>query len=485
MTSAEAGGESAEIQLHLERGIRERKLLSTMCKRVKQQLTTTTGSEAERFAGHLSNLKGRLASNGTTLTDISARRQAIMNVRGFADLDEIRRQFLKELREGDLVTARNLLDRLSKAPLLLAEWMNEIVAEARIADRLDFAFSLFANAEPRALSRFSVVVRTVKMAIDSGRRDAAFALLETVRQRCETHPLRFSPSDRISQFVRWDNEVAEQLSATKYLGITMRNAKDAFRAAEILSDRMDIDPLLLNFLYAHTRERSITRVEWERRLRIASCLGQIFWDQPSSTGARPLRFKALVSEADRQQAFGHIDRSNGVLITTMHSGMSRVNQSVFQTEFKDFLILAKNPLGNDLKDALRINVKDDVGSGLFPALRAMTRGKSVLMAPDGRNGTRNHFGEVLGRSIPTPIGAAFLAYETRCYCGWYTLVPAGDKLIPLVADAPKPEKRESFESYTQRWLSFYWAQLENLLTGDPSRISLLGEFWGTMAAWDK
>jgi hypothetical protein len=106
------------------------------------------------------------------------------------------------------------------------------------------------------------------------------------------------------------------------------------------------------------------------------------------------------------------------------------------------------------------------------------------MMPDGRLGKRNHFGKMLGRSIPTPIGAAFLAYESRCFSAWFNTVPRGGRLVPVVQEAPKPGKGEKFESFAERWLRFYWGQLEAFLTGDPSELCIIGKYWATLPMWD-
>lgn len=474
---------SADIQLRLELKNREWKILRRLNREAEENCASAKPSEADRFARHFANVTERVTAARAAVRDLTKQKSAVAQTcAGFVDFDEAVGHFIETIKRGDRAAASDALDRLSVSPRFLEERLRPILDAAKTAGRLDLLFTLFANAAPRTLSRFSIVATAAVMGIEIERRREALALLEVAQRRSDTQPIRFGTMDMLSQLARLDQELAERLSLLKYNGIRMKTESDIFLAAKALADRIDLDPLLLDFLFEHRRSRSLPREAWEERIRIAFCVGQLIWDRPrsASPAGRVLRYGNLVSEADRKEAFAGIDRTNGVLLATVHGGTTPLNRVLFQEEFEEHVIVA-----NSTTASTQISVKNNLDGGLFQTLRAMSRGKSVLIAPDGAHGTRNYFGEVLGRSIRTAAGAAFLAYESRCYCAWYYTVPTGDRFLPVVVTAPKPDKQESFESFAERWLSFYWAEFENLLTGDPDGICLIGRYWAVLSYWDR
>jgi lauroyl/myristoyl acyltransferase len=193
-----------------------------------------------------------------------------------------------------------------------------------------------------------------------------------------------------------------------------------------------------------------------------------------------MRYTGLIDDAAREAAFGGIDQSKGALLVTFHGAMTGLNRKLFNEVFENRATLENA----EASSAKSISTRDP-RAALFAAMRLLLGGKSLLMAPDGRKGNRDQFGELTGKSVRTANGAALLAFETRCFCAWLNIVPEGRRLVPMVVEAPKPQKGERFEDFAERWTAFYWSQVEALLTGDPDRISLRGSLWGTLAAWDK
>ncbi|HEY1710981.1 MAG TPA: hypothetical protein VGG10_22140 [Rhizomicrobium sp.] len=441
-----------------------------------------------KSAAKTARFEKRAAYDGEQVRLLESERSALVAERAtlaqnaaqpLQDLRDVTRRLAREIAKGNLTQARVSFDELATlSPIWLETRLPMLQKQAAEAGRLDLLFRLFLHGHADALSRLSLVAGAMEIGHKAGNEEKVEKLFALVRQRSDTHPLRFGSNDKTAAFRPADRDAVEEL---KYHGVRLAQPDDVFDAAEKLADRLDLDPALLDHLYRHRRDTSLPRAEWERRVKTACCVGHITWDRPACVNAkRTMRYGDLIDAQARAAAFGAIDQSKGVLLVTFHGAMTGLNRKLFNEVFENRATLENAETSSEQSISTR-----DSRAALFAAMRLLLGGKSVLTAPDGRKGNREQFGELTGKSMKMANGTALLAFETGCFCAWFNIVVQGRRLVPMVVEAPRPQKGERFESFAERWTAFYWSQIEDLLTGDPGGISLRGSLWATLAAWDK
>lgn len=240
------------------------------------------------------------------------------------------------------------------------------------------------------------------------------------------------------------------------------------RKAESIADKAVVQADVLDYLYQHSRDKRLSRSEWERAVRTAQSIDSII----RASHRRP-RVEAVMSRQAIDGAFGNIKAAapapKGTLMLTFHGAFVIIAQELFKKEYEQGLILSA-------KGFIRGRVQTEVSyrDALFTSLRSLQNGGAVLMAPDGMQGRRYGQYSVLGAPFFPGEGAAFLAYAANCNTVWYTVVRDGDRFVPVVEAGPGRTDGETLNRFSERLFSFYAEKIAGVFAGDPFSIVLLG-----------
>ncbi|HEY1706803.1 MAG TPA: hypothetical protein VGG10_00955 [Rhizomicrobium sp.] len=478
----EAEKASGDLQLRLAGIDTEQFFFERERAGLEAEAASSARQKAQGLRGRASYDSQRLREMDTERQALQAQLQVLAATTEIVDLSQQTQNLTNSLKEGRIAQAQAAFDGLAEWPLWLEKHMPFIQRDVEAAGQADALFQLFRKGNPRALTRINLIARAAESGLTCGRRADVLEMMARVQQSCEKERLRFSAHDQVrTVFPRLDREIVERLSALKFHGIRVPRETNVFAAAQTLADQIDLDPQVVDYLFTRRRDARLLRSDWERRLRVGFCTGHLIWDRPKTVNPkRLLDYNRLIDQEACTKALSIVDRSRGALLATFHSSMALMSRSVFNATFANRIVLDGSGTNTQT-----ISMKDDARAGLFLALRAVLGGKAVLMAPDGRQGQRDHFCIAAGKPVRVAAGAALLAYESGCFSAWYNIVRDGKRFVPVVIEAPKPDKGEDFDSFAQRWLAFYGNQIEILLTGDPRKMSLRGAWWGTLSAWDR
>jgi hypothetical protein len=251
-----------------------------------------------------------------------------------------------------------------------------------------------------------------------------------------------------------------------YEGIDeLDNIPSLFENAVKIAGRLPLKERVLNFLYVHSTCRSLSRAEWEKQVRIAVAIDRILRDFLSTL---PIdSFNCLIDQAAKRDVAERLTSPKGYLILVFHGGFAPLLRKIFHALCKD---------GAMVGDAGPLSAERDAGSALFAAMRALSNGHNVYIAPDGPFGKLTTSMRVLGVDCPMRDGAAFLAFELGPNTAWLTLTRDDRAFIPVVQIGPSREKEETFPEYRDRLYRFYAAMIEKSLTGDPRSLALSGRW---------
>jgi lauroyl/myristoyl acyltransferase len=175
--------------------------------------------------------------------------------------------------------------------------------------------------------------------------------------------------------------------------------------------------------------------------------------------------------AETKRLFERLDRSRGLLVSTFHSGFLSISTYFFVMAMPDPYWVTRVARAGDASSNA-IVVQDSERAAAFRTLKALTAGKAVLMAPDGR-----HHGEssavameVLGIRTTVSQGAAVLAYESNCDTGWIGAVRRGNVFVPEYIAGPRRLAGEPYPAFRDRWVAFYAERIEHSLTCEPENL---------------
>jgi hypothetical protein len=324
-------------------------------------------------------------------------------------------------------------------------------------------------ATPQSLSRVSTIGRAMEIAVQLNRSEAILKLAFDIRVSAAS-PIRWSYRDRIKTFRRAGADLVKELLALKYVGIPVPTSKNIFRIAEDLSARIDLDHALLRHLYAHRLDSSTSFADWDAQVRTAFVIDHMISDQVVEN------VDELIDADAKTEVLDTVASSKGMLLVTFHGAFLTLARKLFSEEVEGGITFASQGSSGD---ARRIAAKQEPREALFLALRAVQEGKALLMAPDAQLGKRAHSIEIAGIDIPVANGGAFIAYETGCDSAWFTVIRRGNRFLPVLSFAPKPNSGESFGEFSERWLRFYGQQVEAILLGNPqsSSLELGGLIW--------
>lgn len=390
--------------------------------------------------------------------------------------ENLQKKLVNTLRQNDLATAKKLFTRAASSPIDLEKSFKAVERQFSQNDNLPVLLDWLLQ-EPAIAKRLALIAKAMIIADKLDRKDQALETLAQLRGSAAA-PVRFGNADRVRKFRRqgMKGDAMLEMAKLKYEGISITKPEEIFGAAEILADRIDLDQPMVEPLFAQRRDTSLSRDEWEKRVRASFSLDHILVDWPLSAHGQTSRIRSFESLMDQDavtDVFDRINASKGILLVTFHGGFLSLARRLYAEKVEGGM-----SMGLDGPDPNSVSVEKDPRAALFVALRSLQDGKALLMSPDGRAGNAAAGStEIAGARVPIATGAAFLAYESGCASAWYTVVRKGDGFVPVLVFAPRPEPKEKFDAFVTRWLSFYGQQVEAMLTGDPSTIVCRFRSW--------
>lgn len=403
---------------------------------------------------------------------------------GFTNLEDETTKLLRSFLSGSSELSKNIFDKIVNiSPAWIERKLQIIQFRAEKAGKLDLLFDLFKTGPAPVRSRLRLLAKAASIGVLVGRESEAMELLDIARHEDSNH-VRFGPQDHIGVLLTesLNLEFCKKLCEIKYKDVTWGNYKDIFDIAEKISVRFDPDMPFIEQVYNHRSSADISEPEWQRRFSIASCIEHLTRDYHMSPARRMVDFGSyndLINFSKINKILEELDRSDGLLVLNWHGGLRLPALAALEKLFPGFLTITAAVGKNERAISTSGGA---VGSALFTAMRAVSDGKVVMTSQDGSNGNRSHSVLLAGRSIPTANGAALIAYETNCTCLFWTVLPEGGEFVPVCAIAPKPVRREKFEDFSDRWIAFYWEQIDAMMKGDPSRMAI-GRLWSVLWNW--
>ena len=228
-----------------------------------------------------------------------------------------------------------------------------------------------------------------------------------------------------------------------------------------VAERTRIVPQLLDHLYANRSHGGGSRTDWEAQVRLSAAIHTLSADHLLEASVADL--SPCIDQAGTVAEIGRLSGPAGRLLLAFHGGYVIVLRKLFDHFFPNGFMVIESERGR------RRTI-------LFGGLRALMDGRTVFIAPDSGLADQVARIKVLGAECPVAMGAAFLAFETRCETGFVFVRRTGAGLGLVVEAGPKRADGESFAAFQDRFHLFYAGQIERILTGDP-RDLVLGGRW--------
>ncbi len=241
----------------------------------------------------------------------------------------------------------------------------------------------------------------------------------------------------------------------------LSDASRLMENAAKVAERTRIVPQLLDHLYANRSHGRGSRADWEAQVRLSAAIHTLSADHLLEASVADL--SPCIDHAGTMAEIRGLGGSAGRLLLAFHGGYVIVLRKLFNHFFPDsFMVL-------ESERSRRRNI-------LFAGLRALMDGRTVFIAPDSGLADQVARIKVLGAECPVALGAAFLAFETRCETGFVFVRRTGAGLALAVEAGPRRADDESFAAFQDRFHLFYAGQIERVLTGDPKNL-VLGGRW--------
>lgn len=289
--------------------------------------------------------------------------------------------------------------------------------------------------------------------------------------RTNAAPTRIWPERaHLKEFESFTPSQREDFCRLKYGQCLQWNSRDFLTVVDVHAQNVEVLPSLSDYLYRLRADQQISYPAWLHGFRTSLAMTHVLSDvlrgpvfeRHSCNWFADLRG---VVEAGRS-IFATIDTSNGLLLATFHGGLGAFTVNSFLRSRPDGVLMKRRGSGKNPRIIGVTNTRQTAG---FRALKALRRGKILLMAPD-ELGQQVSKVDVLGISLDFADGAPLLALESKCRTGFYAVVREGNRLVPLFEPGPVAGSGEGFGEFKERWWRFYAGQLEGLLTGNPHAI---------------
>jgi hypothetical protein len=339
----------------------------------------------------------------------------------------------------------------------------------------------------------------------SARRETLVAELRAWLLSDSTPPMRFSEKDRIDMIPGLSEEQQFDLFCAKYralvrscannlMSLVHSSANSLMKSVDNeFAEMVEITPALGNFLFQERRDKEVAQSQWLHDVQTAVALDHFFVDAFrirrsaqrcadslqlfSNCVLQLITIEKYVDMAQAKRVFEERASSRGLLLCCFHGNFNLHGRILFTKLVPDHLTIQLRGGAS----SHGINADSGRLTAGFRAVKALQQQKIVLTAADGPVFNPSSACEisVLGTPVRISTGAALIAYEANCDTGWYTVVREGEQFVPVCKTGPSRNASESFAEYKDRWMSFYAAEIEKALTGDPRNLAI-GAAWSRL-----
>jgi hypothetical protein len=379
--------------------------------------------------------------------------------------------FLSDLSENETRLAAATFSRLANLPGWIEHGFFQSLARSAETHPKAFLDALLA-AEETTFTRLSFIAKALELGWKLGRFDAVRSRTEALRASGEHRSVRFNSGDALPRIAPTPAVLAE-VSRIKYPE-GVGDFATFLGFSEQAWTRIDLPARVLGTLYDHADDKTVSREDWERRVRTAFCVDQMSVDYITLSARSWKQGRVLdrLSIASPHETLGpslrQLKSSKGLLFVFMHGGFPVHVASTFRLLDADGVRVGTSPVSQANILATAQNPK----AALFLMMRSIEDGRSILLAADGADGKRNTSLRVIDREFRMAEGAPFIAYETGCETVWLYVQRKEGQFVPGFALGPRRSGPESYKAFKERWLAFYAERIEAVLSGDPDDLAL-------------
>jgi Flp pilus assembly protein TadD len=348
---------------------------------------------------------------------------------------------------------------------------------------LDNLVDLIWRHRALVMDRVSVVGTFMRMCAKSSRREALTAQLREWLLSDLTPPLRFSEADIIGNIPGLSEEQLSVIYCAKYRALMRSPASSLLDLVDEFAGMVEITPPLSNFLFRKRRDTKVEQTQWLHDMQTAIALDHFLVDtcrvlpfaRRSHVSLKPY-FECLfglaaiekcVDMAQAKRFFEDLRSPRGQLLFFFHGGFAMHLTVLFARLVPDHLIFHLYDNGSPH------SIASGKLTAAFQAVKAIQQQRMVLIPADGSafNSSSTEI-TVLGTPVHISSGAALIAYEASCDTGWYTVVREGDRFVPVYKAGPSRQTGERFAEYKDRWMRFFAAEIEQVLTGNAKNLAI-------------
>ena len=325
-------------------------------------------------------------------------------------------------------------------------------------------YQALAHLSRNGWTQISLLSSMVTNATLVNQEEQALALAEEVWKSTGFN-VPIGARDYLAQILPKGKAGQKLFTKMKYGSYELDENIDIFAAAKSIIPRLALNKNMLTFLRSKTQHQSMASDVWSYRVHEAFALDHVVQDLYSS------RIRWNMEKYFDQVALSHVRETlrntGGTLLITIHGGHIAALRTISDS-FEDWLTVQAIPP----RKANQISAAGDARAALFAAFRALESGQVVLIAPDGGLGTRAERVMVFDIASAVSESGAMIAYEAKSATAWFAVNRVDDVLTPTLIFGPKCKDDETYAEFKVRWLAFYGQQIECLLSGDPSNLTL-------------
>ncbi len=340
------------------------------------------------------------------------------------------------------------------------------------AERTHLLLNTLLQLDPHRLRHLAVIANVLALAECSDLREFVPSVVATLERRGCLDRVSIRRSDYLVQYLKYGAVVIDVLKRCKYGDSA--SSLQFWQAVEGILPRLIIPDALCRNLYRVSSWDAGGEDAWRRRLSTAFAVDHVArdWKFLSKNAAQKQSLLEAATDVEElKQFFLKLNCTKGLLLLTFHSGFVLAAQMMCGRYGNNSMGLGLLKTGKEGPGA-----REDPAGALFRAMKHLTGGGTLLIAPDGRQGTNYSIVRVLGGQYRVGHGAPFLAFETGCETGWYTAGLRNNRIVPIFVAGPTRKEGERFAEFRDRLLDFYACQISAHLAGDPGNLAL-NSYW--------
>ena len=371
--------------------------------------------------------------------------------------DQVVSQLLERVQQSDQPEFVQLAREIAAYPALLPSVLTKLFERAEALGIETRLVQVLLSPKSKVWERLGDVALVGDCSVGS----PAFEQFKKMVGRFATaakEPLEFEDEMTVSAH----REVRPLLRRLRNASVTADvDAGNIHDRAEHVAKRLDLNRRVLNYLFERRADQSVARETWEQQFRVSAALEQLI-----SSARLPIDQRVgLFSEEVRASLAAAFAPGQPLVLTFHHGGFATLRQ-VLLDEVKPGAVY----LTNHDKAANRLNVIADSASAMLEGTRALLRGDTVVISPDGLQGADGPEIEVLGIRTNIKSGAIMLAFETFAPTAWLTIGREGRQFVPIMKQGPTREKGERYSSFAKRFAVFYQDCLNDAFSGSPQNL---------------